>query len=251
MTQFCNTIYSFFHSLLRKFEASGYPGHVRNTKTGAFRPILIQRTLRDAGSVLWMDIGERFTAAGKEAIEPYLERARQSGVLTWAMDDQIPTSSRTHPKMFAKLGVHSDGSDLENYNFQHMVSLRTLLAYNTQQVRDDLMSPWVRCALSEDCLEPLGAQSSGCRFDKKPQYRYSGCHGYEVAALNVILGQMFRFDETRYVGKQRFFVSMSEDQQEEDEDDDFDGGHGEDAEEDDRDSTDKAKDRGSRRSIFL
>ncbi len=186
--------------ILRKFDGSVYPGHVRNAKTGAFRPVLIQSTLRDAGCVLWMDLEQRFAdeaGAGAAALAPYLERARSNGVLTWAMDDNVPTSSRTHPKMFSKLGVRSDGAELENYNFQHMVDLRALLVYNTGEVRDRLMSPWVRCALSEDCLEPLGAQSSGCRFDKKPQYRYSGCHGYEVSALNVVLGQMFNFEETK------------------------------------------------------
>jgi len=32
--------------------------------------------------------------------------------------------------------------------------------------------------------------SSGCRFDKKPQYRYSGCHKYDVSALNIVLGRL-------------------------------------------------------------
>ena len=97
--------------------------------------------------------------------------------------------------MFSKLGVRQ--SDLENYNFQHMVSLHAFLVYNLRPVHDRVMGPWVRCTLLEDCLEPIGAQSSGCRFDKKPQYRYSGCHDYDVAALNVVLGLMFRFDESK------------------------------------------------------
>ncbi len=108
---------------------------------------------------------------------------------------QVPTSSRTHPKMFAKLSVRP--GDVENYQFQHMVSLEGFLVYNTRSVHERLMSPWVRCALLPDCLEPIGAQSSGCRYDKKPQYRYSGCHNYDVSALNVVLGQMFRFDESK------------------------------------------------------
>ncbi len=97
--------------------------------------------------------------------------------------------------MFAKLGVSP--ADLENYNFQHMVSAQALLIYNIPSVRDKLMLPWVKCVLVEDCLEPIGAQSSGCRYDKKPQYRYSGCHDYDISALNIVLGQMFNFDESR------------------------------------------------------
>lgn len=43
-----------------------------------------------------------------------------------------------------------------------------------------------------------GAQSGGCKFNKKPQYRYSGCHGYDASAFNIILGLKWNFDETKY-----------------------------------------------------
>ena len=48
------------------------------------------------------------------------------------------------------------------------------------------------------------------RYDKKPAYRYSGCHSYDVSALNIVLGQAFGFDEAEYVSEERFFVLMSE-----------------------------------------
>lgn len=44
----------------------------------------------------------------------------------------------------------------------------------------------------------LGAQSSGCHFNKKPQYRYSGCHGYDTSALNIVLGLQFDFRAALY-----------------------------------------------------
>ena len=53
------------------------------------------------------------------------------------------------------------------------------------------MLPWIECTLTKDCIDPFGAQSSGCRFDKKPLYRYSGCHLYDSSALNVALGVAF------------------------------------------------------------
>lgn len=43
-----------------------------------------------------------------------------------------------------------------------------------------------------------GAQSEGCRFDKKPQYRYSGCHGQDASALSIILGLRSGFEEAQY-----------------------------------------------------
>lgn len=44
----------------------------------------------------------------------------------------------------------------------------------------------------------LGAQSNGCRYNKKPLYRYSGCHSYDVSAFNIVLGLTWNFDETKY-----------------------------------------------------
>ncbi len=126
---------------------------------------MIQRTLMDAGCVLWLDIDQRFVV---DSLVPLLSLAlSKSGVLAWPMDgNNVPTSSRTHPGMFAKLG-----SSAEDFNFQHMVDLRALLVYNLPNVHMKLMGPWVKCALMEECLDPVGAQSTGCRFDKKPQYR--------------------------------------------------------------------------------
>ena len=43
-------------------------------------------------------------------------------------------------------------------------------------------------------------------------YRYSGCHDYDVSALNVLLGRHFAFREGDYaMAEPRFFTRMSED----------------------------------------
>ena len=36
--------------------------------------------------------------------------------------------------------------------------------------------------------------------------RYSGCHDYDVSALNVLLGRHFEFREGDYVSQPRFFT---------------------------------------------
>ena len=67
------------------------------------------------------------------------------------------------------------------------------------------MKPWVQCALTFDCISPIGAQPSGCHYDKRPIYRYSGCHHYDTSAFNIILGVLFKLDTSAYTTKQRFF----------------------------------------------
>lgn len=46
-----------------------------------------------------------------------------------------------------------------------------------------------------------GAQSGGCRFDKKPQYRYSGCHERDASALSILLGLRSGFEESQYAAR--------------------------------------------------
>lgn len=102
-------------------------------------------------------------------------------------------------------------TDADNFLFLEMVSGDVLLLVNTESVHKDITLPWVQCALTQDCLTPIGAQSEGCKFNKKPQYRYSGCHSYDTSALNIVLGLKFKLDSSKYSygGSERFFKTVS------------------------------------------
>ena len=92
-----------------------------------------------------------------------------SGITTWAIDDNIPTSSQTHPKMFHYLV--EEKKLVENFNFQHMISLKVMLITNSKMIHSKIMNPWIKCALIQDCIEPIGAQATGCRT-KRPKYLF-------------------------------------------------------------------------------
>lgn len=135
------------------------------------------------------------------------------GLLTWPT--KHATSSLTHPKMYEYFHASA-----ESFFFLPLVRASYLVIRNTEEIRKNVMLPWVQCALTRDCICPIGeclqsslrdenlncltffipgAQSAGCRFNKKPQYRYSGCHAYDTSALNIVLGRYFNFDDTRYI----------------------------------------------------
>ncbi|XP_014673108.1 PREDICTED: uncharacterized protein LOC106813482 [Priapulus caudatus] len=187
---FCNCTY-------RKFQFEDYPSHVSILKLHAYRPIIIQETLNEFGMVIYLDPSVRVTTPD---IAPYLRRARASSVLAWKLPSALPTSALTHEKMFTYFNTKRD-----SYYFHHMVEPRNLVAYNTEAVHQHVMLPWLQCALTPQCIAPIGAQDTGCNFEHKPMYRYSGCHSYDASALNVVLGRLFKFNYGDYVGNETFF----------------------------------------------
>ena len=58
---------------------------------------------------------------------------------------------------------------VENFNFQHMISLKAMLITSSKLIHSKIMNPWIKCTLIQDCIEPIGAQATGCRT-KRPKY---------------------------------------------------------------------------------
>lgn len=84
--------------------------------------------------------------------------------------------------------------------------------YNSEKVARQLMLPWVKCALLEECISPPGAQNTGCNYFRRPLYKYTGCHRYDMSALNIILGKTFGFEEEPYTSVDNVFASLLDDQ---------------------------------------
>ncbi|XP_023706719.1 uncharacterized protein LOC111864022 [Cryptotermes secundus] len=187
------------------FELSFFPSHVEEERLHAFRPLIIQDALNKAGAVLFLESDQRLVTGH---LEPLIQQALGgAGVVSWAT--HYATSSLTHPKMFDYFQTKVD-----SFFFLPMVESTVLLFYNLPGVHNGLMLPWVQCALTPDCILPIGAQSGGCRFNKKPQYRYSGCHRYDGSALNIVLGLKFGFDEGKYTYRghtEKFFRKVGPD----------------------------------------
>lgn len=176
---------------LRRFDYQSFPSHVSDLKLSAFRPLILQLVLSEFGSAFWLDPNYYPLPNAHQKVQRLARTARREGILSWTIEQ--PTSSLTHPRMFEYFKTVQN-----QYYFHRMVRASHLLLYNTARIHDNLMLPWVKCALTHECIAPIGSQSSGCRFDKKPMYRYSGCHDYDTSALNIVLGQMFGFDEKPY-----------------------------------------------------
>lgn len=108
---------------------------------------IFQDALNRAGAVLFLENDQRLVTTH---IEPLIQLATRGGcVLSWAT--RHATSSLTHPKMFDYFRTTA-----ENFFFLPMVEVSRLLLFNTRIVHSDLMLPWVQCALTQDCIHPIG-----------------------------------------------------------------------------------------------
>lgn len=152
-----------------------------------------------------MDVQYAFTTG---EISHLVNRAEKEGIVSWTINQ--PTSALTHPRMFDCFNTKQ-----EKFFFHRMVQPNHIILYNINSIHFGVMFHWVKCALVPNCIAPIGAQNSGCRFDKKPLYRYSGCHRYDMSALNVVLGLMFDFSSSHYSASEdeKFFrlVDMEND----------------------------------------
>lgn len=182
---------------VKTFDFDAYPSHVKNLQLFAYRPIAIQEVLNEAGAVIMLDVQYVFNTG---EIRNILNQAEKEGLSSWTINQ--PTSALTHPRMFDYFNTKQ-----EKFFFHRMIQPNHIVLYNINSIHFNVMFPWVKCALIPNCIAPIGAQNSGCRFDKKPLYRYSGCHRYDTSALNVVLGLMFDFSSSHYAAREedKFF----------------------------------------------
>ncbi|KAK7094018.1 uncharacterized protein [Littorina saxatilis] len=198
LQKYCNTTW---HCEVRKFEFEKYPSHVADLSLKSYRPICIQEILNEFGEVVWADSAEYFQRGN---ITAALKQARSVGLAAWTIED--PTSAITHPKMFEFFKTKK-----ELFYFHRAVESSHIIISETDLVKKKIMLPWVKCALLEECINPTGAQNVGCNFVRKPRFKYSGCHYYDMSALNVILGPVFEFDGRAYAAKDAIFGNLVED----------------------------------------
>ena len=109
-----------------------------------------QDALNKAGAVLFLECDQRLVTGH---LEPLIQQALSgSGVVSWGT--HYATSSLTHPKMFDYFQTNA-----ESFLFLPMVETTRLLFYNMADVHSGLMLPWVQCALTQDCILPIGKDS--------------------------------------------------------------------------------------------
>ena len=128
-------------------------------------------------------------------IKDYLNKSKTSGLVVWSSKE--PITQMTHPSMFKYFTLKP-----QDFYFVHMLDTTKMFIVNNPSIHKNLMLPWVKCALKEDCISPPGAQLNGCDFARRPEFLYSGCHRYESSSFSIITALLFNFDSTQYTPDQ-------------------------------------------------
>lgn len=195
------------------YDLSPFPSYVTDDRMHAYRPLVIKDALCRSKFILFLESNMRLCRDAKDVVSRLVRGSERSGILGWTNGPQA-VSTWTHPKMYEYFET-----DTESFQFLPMVSLDMVVFMDTKVVNEKILLPWIKCTLTSECIHPIGnsiilntnrkqhligmfffsgAQSNGCRYKKKPQYRYSGCHSYDASAFNIVLGLYWNFDESKY-----------------------------------------------------
>lgn len=170
------------------FKADKYPRHLVESKMKAYKPIIIQEVLNAYGAIIWIEPPNVFVSGD---VQKYLNKTKQNGILAWPNSE--PVSQLTHPSMFKYFKTQAT-----DFYFVHILDTTQFIIYNNQLIHNNLMLPWVKCALKEECISPRGSKYYGCDFTRRPRFLYSGCHRYEKSAFSILTSLLFDFNQSKY-----------------------------------------------------
>jgi hypothetical protein len=177
--------------------------HVADLKTYAWKPILIQETLRKHETVIYIDSSIRFHS---NELQPLVNTLRDVGLLTQYIG--LKLNCYTNPKQFEWFGETAK-------SYQDFYTIEAnILFFHRNFITTLMMKAWVTCALDVNCIAPPGSSIGGC----------CGCHRYDQDALTVVSsffyahpkdngklpaysftkGESFFFQVRRYEGRDYF-----------------------------------------------
>ena len=192
LSMFCNSSTIKCHIIHHDF--SQYPSYLMDDKLHLYRPLIIKHALSRFKTILFTANHVRLRGTSKMFNDIRKETEEQSHVKSLKIK-KLPITSSTHPRMFDYFD-----SDADAFLFVRQVTLDAVFFHHSKFLDEKILLPWIKCVFTPQCIQPIGASSNSnhCKFNKKPQYRYSGCHAYDQSAFNVVCGLAFNFNEAKY-----------------------------------------------------
>ncbi|XP_046577938.1 uncharacterized protein LOC124285707 [Haliotis rubra] len=172
LEKYCNCV-------VRRFITSAYPNHVADYSNNAWKPIILQTTLDEFGSIMYMEPTARFK--GPDSLKVIRNRGWRD-FMVWDLQIHVDVVAYTDPEMFRYLG-----EDRCAFKETGMIDTDIMVLFRSKRTWELMMKPWLKCAFSADCIAPSGSRHDVCFHIRKP--KTTGCHRYEQSALSIVLNR--------------------------------------------------------------
>lgn len=151
LSAFCNNS----KCVVIPYDLSPFPSYVTDDRMHAYRPLIIRDALARSKAILFLESNMRLCRDAKDVYARLVRGAQESGVLGFTNGPQA-VSTWTHPKMYEYFET-----DTESFQFLPMVSLDMVMFFDTQVVNEQILLPWIKCALTTECIHPIGGYIFG------------------------------------------------------------------------------------------
>ena len=174
-----------------KFPFRQFPEHVYNVKNFAWKPLIIQLTMKKHPFVLYLDASIRFHHYSN--LSDLFEQAISRDILFHLPDRKWTIAHNTDVETFAFLYKNP----MEYLN-KYEVPAGWIFITRTENILTNIMSPWISCALTSGCFATENAKflKQSCQSTLQLHFSYSVkvigmCHRYEQSILSILIHDIY------------------------------------------------------------
>ena len=184
----------------KAFNFSAFPEHVKHLNTYTWKPIIIQQTLRNFPSVIWVDTSIRFN----HKIYQLINMTRYTSVMfnglagwdTYAMTQPSTFKIiKEEPCLFDKPSVQSGFG----------------IYYRNPLTLKYIMRPWVSCALTKGCMA-LNSHTDDIKYlyscGDKSKWMFR-CHRFDQSFLSILVKRIFGNKRKMVMSEEMLLGSVS------------------------------------------
>ncbi|XP_013396430.1 uncharacterized protein LOC106163402 [Lingula anatina] len=145
----CNVAY-------QRFPFEKYPQYLKNLKEYAWKPVIIKQMVDEVGNIVLIDAGSHI--CGK--ITQIDNLIQQDGyLLVQGQDDDV--TQFLYEQMCTFMGL-----DKKAFKLKPSYSGNLNGWSKRNDTYDKILKPWVKCALTKECIAPAGSSLENHRYDQ-------------------------------------------------------------------------------------
>ena len=179
VSKYCNVA-------LQTFQWDKYPPHVKVLGNFAWKPLVVKEVAEKYDLFMYGDSSIRMKSS---KIGPVLVSLLEVPFFD-TYPGFTPIISLTHDDTIKYLKYPPSRKDMVKWGTLQGGAWIMLVNHD---MKENVLKPWVDCALHEQCIAPKGSAVVPCHFEmlEYRDGRYIGCHRQDQSALNIILAKRF------------------------------------------------------------